>query len=189
VVGGEVTRGGAVLRSGARPGDKIYVTGRLGGAAGGLKLLKKGIRYGEQSSVSVNELILRQLTPWPRIDDGRILGEAGISAMIDLSDGLSSDLGHICDSSGVGAEILAEAIPFDNHLDSSSTSYRKRLDLALNGGEDFELLFTADAKKISPDKLAGFTCIGEVTANAGIIELIDGEKRTDLRPRGYQHFR
>jgi thiamine-monophosphate kinase len=188
VVGGDVKQGKAILRSGAKPGDKIFVTGKLGGAAGGLKLLKKGVRYGEDASVAENELLLRQLTPWPRVEDGRILGELGASSMIDLSDGISSDLRHICNASGVGAFIDAEAVPLDNHLDAWDGSFAKRLDLALNGGEDFELLFTADTKKISPDDLAGFTCIGEITANAGIIELIHKNKRRDLKPKGFQHF-
>lgn len=186
IVLGEVERGRALPRSGANPGEKIYVTGSLGGAAGGLKLLDSGTRIENNVSASVRELIERQLCPKPRLD---VSSQLPASAMIDLSDGLSSDLGHICEASGVGAVIYAEQIPIDVRLDSIFSSHDEKLHLALDGGEDFELLFTADSKiNLSPE-IADITCIGEITANVGKIELIRDGVASELRPKGFQHFR
>ncbi len=104
--------------------------------------------------------------------------------MIDLSDGLSSDLRHICRASNVGAKIYAENIPFQSQITD--------LNFALNGGEDFELLFTVNPKKkkrLEKDfKKLHFSHIGEITANAEMIELITGKKSVILEPKGYQHF-
>jgi thiamine-monophosphate kinase len=107
--------------------------------------------------------------------------------MIDISDGVSSDLNHLIDASGVGAVLYAESIPVQNG-EPGSPSDPEYLERALHGGEDFELLFTADQKKISSTNSLNFSRIGEVTANEGIIELIaDGETRV-LKPKGYRHF-
>ncbi|MBX3266324.1 MAG: thiamine-phosphate kinase, partial [Acidobacteria bacterium] len=168
IVLGEVSRGKAILRSGAMPGDKIYVTGSLGGAAGGLKLLESGTRHEKNQGRFVRELIERQLRPLPRLD---VSGHLPASAMIDVSDGLSSDLAHICEASGVGAVIYAEQVPIDVRLDSIFSSPDEKLHLALDGGEDFELLFTMDPKKNLPAEFTDLTCIGEITANVGKIEL------------------
>ncbi|HRH42152.1 MAG TPA: thiamine-phosphate kinase [Pyrinomonadaceae bacterium] len=170
---GEVEKNKAILRSGAKIGDLIFVTGVLGGASAGLKLLEDNIS-------GFDNLKLRQLKPYPKVEEGLILSKFATS-MIDISDGLSSDLMHVCQLSQVGARIYADKIPFP-------ISEFCNLESALNDGEDFELLFTVSPKNIFDKKLDSFFCIGEVTANVGIIELIRDEKSTVLQPKGYQHF-
>lgn len=185
IVMGEVARGKAVLRSGAKPGDNIYVTGPLGGAAAGLKLLESGILR-ESVDAKLQKLIDRQLIPMPCF--GPDIAQLEPTAMIDISDGLSSDLAHICRSSGVGAKIHANAIPIMDEMSDLDANPHEKLDLALNGGEDLELLFTLDAKK---NKLVGyeqFFCVGEITANVDSIELIKDDKYLKLTPKGFEHF-
>ena len=189
IVGGEVPRGKAVLRSGAKPGDGIFVTGALGGSGAGLRLLEQGVRYEEGGTNSEHRLVSRHLDPFPRVRSGITLRELGVSAMIDLSDGLSSDLGHICDASGVGATVDGDDIPVDKDILSLKLDRHRELDLALNSGEDYELLFTADEKKISAESLARFHRIGTVTEHTGIIGLSIGSERRVLERSGYQHFR
>lgn len=187
IVGGSVKKGEAILRSGARVGDGIYVTGSLGGAAAGLECLKNGQRINNADAPTMRPL-LRQLRPNPRIDAGVYLGSDSLAtAMIDISDGLSSDLDHLINASSVGALIFAGLIPTDL-MGAIFENDAASLEAALHGGEDFELLFTADEKKLSAEDLARFFRIGEVTANVGVIELsIDGETRI-LDPKGYRHF-
>jgi thiamine-monophosphate kinase len=188
VVGGNVPKGKAILRSGAKPGDAIFVTGRLGGAAGGLRLLEQGVRLNDCADWQ-RRLIRRQIAPLPRVAEGSALLEGGLaSAMIDLSDGLSSDLHHICGSSGVGAEIDAAAIPIDDDLRQFTVSSEQRLDFALNGGEDFELLFTVPQEKIPALNSGQLFRIGIVTANIGIVELTTATGKAILPSTGYRHF-
>ncbi|MBK6751944.1 MAG: thiamine-phosphate kinase [Pyrinomonadaceae bacterium] len=185
IVGGEIEKGRAILRSTAKPGDAIFVTGTLGGAAAGLRLVENGARIGKGNS---DDLLLKQLQPQPQVKYANLLQSLDLAtSMIDLSDGLSSDLQHICNASVVGASLRSESLPINRDL-SIHFAGQECLDMALNGGEDFELLFTVSKKNISHPNLAGFTHIGEVTANAGIIELsIDGEPQI-LQPKGYRHF-
>jgi thiamine-monophosphate kinase len=188
VVGGHVPQGKAILRSGARPGDAIFVTGGLGGAAGGLQLLENGIRYADAADWQ-QRLIERQLVPLPRVAEGGMLLEKGIAnSMIDLSDGLSSDLRHLCETSGVGAEIDAKSIPIDEDLKQLTSSSEAQLDFALHGGEDFELLFTVPQEKISELDLRQFSHVGIITANIGIIELTTTSGKDILQPSGFRHF-
>ncbi len=184
IVGGEVPRGKAVLRSGARPGDSIYVSGSLGGAAGGLALLERGVDVSGNNAL----IIEKQLKPRPQVELGKLLQQLQIAtSIIDISDGLSSDLAHICESSGVGARIYAERLPINKDLQTFFSNNEAFL-MALNGGEDFELIFTSREKNILLPESVQITRIGEVTANVGNIELIDGEKSTILVPKGYRHF-
>ena len=133
VVLGSVPKGKAVLRSGARPGDRIYVTGELGASAAAMDLLSRGKKLRPLD-------FGRHFYPTPRVAVGRFLREKGLaSAMIDISDGLSTDLGHVCEESGVGAEIETEAIPVARVGKPAEVDLR----FALHGGEDYELLFTA----------------------------------------------
>lgn len=192
IVAGEVKKGKAILRSGAKAGDLIFVTGSLGGAAAGLKLLENGIPL-DTGKIWQKRLLARQLSPNPPAGDGQFLGENQIaSAMIDLSDGLSSDLAHICHESNIGARIFADKIPFDKNLRLMTKSLDEKLNYALNGGEDFELLFTVNPKKIFHvrNRLESgiFFQIGEMTANAEIIELIKDNKIEFLQPKGFRHF-
>lgn len=177
---GEAKRNKAVMRSGAKVGDLIFVTGRLGGANAGLKLLEENVD-------GFDELKRLQLKPNPKIVEGQCLSKFA-TAMIDLSDGLSSDLMHICNASQVGAKIYAEKIPLPNRLREMTKISSEQLEFALNGGEDFELLFTVSPKKNFGKKSGFFFGIGEVTANVGIIELIADDKTTVLSPKGYRHF-
>ncbi|HEX8458296.1 MAG TPA: thiamine-phosphate kinase [Pyrinomonadaceae bacterium] len=208
IVIGETTRGRAVLRSGARPGDHIYVTGTLGGAAAGLKLLEhaRGQRTRaarERTLSALAELARRQARPVPRVRCGVLLGERRLaSAMIDLSDGLSSDLAHLCEQSGVGAHIEAARIPIAPLLKRAAALNRTRLAreltedalaLALHGGEDFELLFTVRPRNAArlPPTLGGvrLTRIGEVTEARAGIRISQGARTTLLRPSGFEHFK
>jgi len=177
---GSVPRGRAILRSGAKPGDRIYVTGKLGGAAAALDQLFSGRKLRPASNP-------RHFYPIPRIDVGQILRAKKLaSSMIDLSDGLSTDLAHICEESGVGAEIQSAALP--------AATMGKRpvlLRFVLHGGEDYELLFTARPRSRIPARIAGVPIreIGRVVRGTRA-HITDAEgKRTKLWPQGWEHFR
>ena len=186
---GEVPKGKAIMRSGANPGDAIFITGYVGGAAAGLSQLESGIRFDEDLPVPLKHLLFRQLQPLPQVRTANMLNTAGLAtAMLDISDGVSSDLSHLIHASGVGSVIDLERLPVDPAIASLDISVEQRVDLALNGGEDFELLFTADKKYFSTVQDLGFHHIGEITANVGIIELRAGEKSSILTPNGYRHF-
>ena len=208
IVIGEAGRGRCVLRSGARPGDGIYVTGALGGAAAGLRLLEGGARAPKSAGTRPGEtlpgpdtpgarrrrLMLRQLRPEPRVTWGQTLGEKKLaSALIDLSDGLSSDLAHLCRESGVGARIDAARVPVDPSIARAlKITPGAALKLALSGGEDFELLFTSGARDASrlPKRVGGVaaTRVGVVTDEPGRVVLLDGGSESVLEAEGYRHF-
>jgi thiamine-monophosphate kinase len=183
VLTGAMPRGKALLRSGAKPGDRIYVTGSLGGAAAELAALgasPQSFSHFDKSSKNHPHLY-----PQPRIALGVWLRKQGLaSAAMDLSDGLSTDLNHLCAESDVAAEIRASALP----LGSGAS-----LEMALHGGEDYELLFTARASAKLPRSIAGVavTAIGRVLpARPGKPAVsLRREKRSEpLEPRGWEHF-
>ena len=185
-VGGFVAKGKAIMRSGSSPGEGIYVSGTLGGAAAGLKQLQEGLRG---SSDNLPSMKLRQLRPHPQVHIAKLMQADGLAtSMIDISDGLSSDLAHLCQASNTGARVYADRIPFDPDLLEYTGSFDAALELSLHGGEDFELLFTADPEKIFAGDLEGVTRIGEMTGNPGIIELIRDGTVQILPALGYRHF-
>lgn len=191
IAAGEVKKNKAVLRSGANPGDLIFVTGELGGAAGGLQLLQNGEKFDSKAKNKTKKLLLRQYKPNPNIEIGQILSEKNLAtAMIDLSDGLSGDLTHVCRESRVGAKIFKDKIPVDKNLKNENAD--SNFLLALNGGEDFELLFTVNRKKIFQLEKAlknfTFSRIGEITEHADKIELISNSGAEILKPTSFQHF-
>jgi thiamine-monophosphate kinase len=193
IVAGEVKKNKAILRSGAKVGDLIFVTGNLGGAAAGLQLLENGLSYDFADKIWQRNLLLKQLQPFPQVSDGLFISENDLAtAMIDLSDGLSSDLAHLCRASRIGAKIYADKIPFHKNLHSIAKSFEEKIDCALNGGEDFELLFTVNPKKNfkaeNTHKNCNFFCIGETTANVRTIELCVENKVEILQPKGFRHF-
>ena len=181
IVLGSVPTGKAILRSGARPGDRIYVTGQLGASAATLKLLLEGKSRIRPSNFR------RHFYPVPRIEVGRFLREKN-PAMIDISDGLSIDLAHICEESGVGAEILEQAIP-------KATIGRPArvvdIRFGLHGGEDYELLFTVSRRKRVPSRIAGVavTQIGQITRTKKIVMINHHGVARELHPEGWEHFR
>jgi thiamine-monophosphate kinase len=182
VVIGSVPKGSAILRSGARPGDGIYVTGVLGGAAATLKLLFAGRKLRPAD-------FPQHFHPIPRIEVGRYLREKSLaSAMIDLSDGLSTDLAHICDESGVGAEIHSDAIPR-----ATIGKPPRQVDLAsaLHGGDDYELLFTAPKNKRVPSRIAGvaITQIGRITRGEQVMLINHEGQSAKFSPQGWEHFK
>jgi thiamine-monophosphate kinase len=184
VVLGTAPAGEAVLRSGARPGDLIYVSGDLGGSAAAVVEMRKK----PKGRLNPRDYP-RHFFPEPRIGLGRTLREKGLaSAMIDTSDGLSTDLAHICEESGVGAELEAEAIP---RACVGKPAKKVDLQLALHGGEDYELLFTVPRAKRIPSRIAGVpvTQIGEITRGRTIFLKGRDQIRHKLEPRGWEHFR
>jgi thiamine-monophosphate kinase len=192
IVLGEVRRGRALTRGGARAGDQIFVTGALGGAAGGLKILERAsVRTSRRRAES--RLLLRQRRPGPRVGWGALLSEKGLAtSLIDLSDGLSSDLAHVCRESGVGARVEAASLPVDPLLARAGFDADEALRLALDGGEDFELLFTADPRKAArlPREVEGVpaTRVGEVTKERGKVRLVRDGRAGLLEPGGFEHF-
>jgi len=196
---GSAPAGRALRRSTARAGDVLYVTGQLGGSAAELALLKE---RGRLSSVrEVVELVdpnpHPHLYPRPRLMVGQeLLCRKIASACMDISDGLSTDLQHLCEESHLGAVIEASALPI-HPLASGLTAHwrsgsklQKPASLALHGGEDYELLFAASAKTRVPRSIAGvpITRIGALTRSRSIL-LIDFEgRRTGLNAKGWEHF-
>ena len=175
VVVGSVPRDKAILRSGARPGNQIYVTGRLGASAAAIARSAAG-RQGARAN---------RLEPTPRLAVGAWLRNKTLaSAMIDISDGLSTDLGHICEESRVGSEIEEAAIPRAQDMRKTEVT----LDMALHGGEDYELLFTSGRRV--PTRIAGveITRIGEVTRRLGMRIRGSDRRVRRLAVRGWEHF-
>jgi thiamine-monophosphate kinase len=184
VVLGTVPKGKAVLRSGARPGDRIYVSGELGGSAAAVQQMRKK----RKPKLNPAEYP-RHFFPEPRVELGRVLREKGLaSAMIDTSDGLSTDLAHICQESGVGAEVEADIIP---RASVGKPAHDVDLELALHGGEDYELLFTAPRSRRVPSRIAGvpITQIGYISRNRKVFLLNRRGVGSELEPRGWEHFR
>ncbi len=190
VLVGAVPRGRALLRSGARPGHLLYVTGKLGGAAAGLEELAALAAAAKKPGppkipAKLAAQLAPHLAPQPRLKQGLWLQRhRAASAAIDLSDGLSTDLTHLCEESEVAAEIDAAALPL--HAGAS-------LEQALHGGEDYELLFAAPPKTQMPRTIAGVpvTRIGRVTARRTgrpLMMLIAGKGRQPLEAHGWQHF-
>jgi len=193
---GFVAEGAAVLRSGARVGDTVYVTGTLGDAVAGLRCLDKNDPHAKRllsAPPGTRESLIERLNrPTPRVAQGLALrGRA--SACIDVSDGLLADLGHICTASGVGAEIDADALPSSSALLALFDGEARRT-LQLAGGDDYELCFTASATEGANflGDLARCGCaatrIGRIVAEAGV-RVHDSAGRAVLLPRlGWEHF-
>jgi thiamine-monophosphate kinase len=190
-----------VTRSGARPGDSLVVTGELGGAAAGLQLLESSTSVGPSfvghsatNSERSAALIARQLEPHPRLEAGRTLAKTGARAMIDLSDGLGGDAGHIAAASGVGLRIEAAALPIAPGVaEVTDATGGDPLQLAVSGGEDYELLAALpdnllDAAGAAIEQASGIrlTRVGEVVAGEGVeIRLPDGGL---LEPTGFDQL-
>jgi thiamine-monophosphate kinase len=196
---GECSAGMSVKRTGASVGDQIFVTGSLGAAAAGLRLIERGAHLAEQNladedSQKLDHVLLRQLRPEPRVGWGIVLGEERMAtAMIDLSDGLSSDLNHLCAASNVGALIDSALLPIDERV--VELCGRRALDplqLALHGGEDFELLFTVKPENATrlPRRVDGVEIkrIGEITQASDGVKISEGTRTWDLMPGGWKHF-
>ncbi len=194
---GEVPRGTALLRSGARPGDKVFVSGCLGLSALGLRTLRKGQRPPARRQYTGS--MAAHLYPEPRLALGQFLRKTGLAtAAMDLSDGLSTDLARLCSASGVGAILRTESIPKPAVHGGAGTAESPRdeddaLGVALNGGEDYELLFTVSPRRASrvPQcfRSLQLSCIGEVQRKSGVfLKFPDGSVRP-LPPGGYEHFR
>jgi thiamine-monophosphate kinase len=187
---GEVERGRALRRSGARPGDLIYVSGRLGAAALGLELLRRGL----VRPARFRRLLRPHLYPPIRLALGRWLARRRIaSAMIDTSDGLSTDLAHLLEASGVGARLAPSRLPIVSIPRELARRSLDPLALALNGGEDYELLFTVPRRFRArvPRSWRGIplTCIGEIVPGNQLL-LADSSGRTRrLAPGGWDPFR
>lgn len=174
VVLGSVPHGRAVLRSGAKPGDLLYVSGSLGGSAASLRQLQAGSKLRPRAHT-------RHFFPEPRVAVGKYLSQRCLAtAMIDISDGLSTDLAHICEESRVAAVLWREAIPTAADLN-----------LALHGGDDYELLFSAKPGSKIPRMIAGVrvTSVGEIIAGNGEMWIQDIDRLWGrLQPAGWEHF-
>jgi thiamine-monophosphate kinase len=175
VVLGSVPRGKAILRSGAKVGDFVYVTGTLGSATAVLNQLRDGKKVQPKSEP-------KHFYPMPRLSVGQFLREKKLAtAMIDISDGLSTDLAHICEESGVGAVVYPEALP---------VAHGSTVELAIHGGDEYELLFTARPNRQVTKQIAGVAVrrIGEIISGKQM-KLATREGKTEpLKPGGWEHF-
>ncbi len=193
---GLVVRGGALRRDGAHAGDALLVTGTLGAAAVGLRLLDApalgaGLTVGERAA-----LLTAQRTPTPRVAAGQWLASHGATAALDISDGLAADLAHLCAASSVGAVVTAESLPIAAATRAVATELgMASAELALFGGEDYELLFTAPAE--IAEGLAGnmldatglsATVIGHIRAEGGQT-LVRMGRSEPLAAKGWDHLR
>jgi len=187
---GECRRGQAVRRSGARSGDAIFVTGTLGLAAYGLELL----RNNRPRINAQDKRLRRQLFPDPRLAAGLWLARRGMAtAMMDLSDGLSSDLSRLCSASRVGARLEAELLPCPEIAERGGRRGLGAAELALDGGDDYELLFTVsphNVRRVPPTiGRVAVTRIGEITSQRAIV-LADARGATErIESRGWDPFR
>ena len=195
---GEADEDAVVYRSGAQPGDLLCVTGDLGSAAAGLKVLLAGKADFSEGSDAQPDLgawsyaVQRQLAPRPRLDRVQTWAEAGVRphALIDVSDGLASEVHHLCRASGVGARLEATLLPIHVQTFKAAERFGDRPETyALYGGEDYELLFAlpkAEAKKLPEDS---FAIVGTVTdADEGVVLAGPEGEAVPLEASGFQHF-
>jgi thiamine-monophosphate kinase len=201
---GDCEAGRAVRRNGAQAGDVIYVTGALGASATGLLLLERGYRLADNLNDAADDnatmsrartqAIRKHLAPTPHLALGRRVGEHRLAtAMIDVSDGLSTDLSHLLDESRCGAILRAEAIPINDAARGLADELKTEpLGLALHGGEEYELLFTARPEshasiaELSREFDVPITAIGEIRAGSGL--RLERHGALDaLPPSGYEH--
>jgi thiamine-monophosphate kinase len=184
-----VPKGKAITRAGAKVGDYIYVTGTLGDAALGLKLVQNQVEVSKKHRAHI---LQRFHYPTARVALGQALRTIASSAM-DISDGLCGDLPHILKRSKVGATVDVSKIPMSQAL-KDSCDWQSALECALSGGEDYELLFTVPEDKrgslevlLSPYGVP-VTCIGRITGVAGKLELRNADQLFVYQHQGYQHF-
>lgn len=195
---GEVAPGRALLRSGARVGDRIVVTGELGAAAGGLSLshAEPDVRSVALSAPWGRALVEALERPVARVGEAQILARSRATAMMDLSDGLAKDLSRLCEASGVGARVNVEEIPVSAALaDGAAALGIDALSLALSGGEDYELLATMPpgsveeaADRLSEDFGVRLSDVGEITEEPGLVSVDARGSIAELAPDGWDHF-
>lgn len=188
---GDCVSGRAITRGGAEVGDFIYVSGSLGASALGLSLLEEGHRLEDDSDFK--DALLKHLAPEPRLNLGRAIGKAGLAtAMIDISDGLSTDLWHLIDESNCSAVIKAVAIPIAESVLRVSMSTANPLEMALDSGEEYELLFTSPPDKsceiaeLAKAIEVPITRIGEIVAGDEL-QLETDDRLERLPASGYEH--
>jgi len=189
ILGSTGSRGSQILtRSAAVPGEQIAVTGYLGAAAAGLEMLARKLQFNSEATTCLKRGFLR---PYPRVAEGRLLAKHGVKTTIDISDGLISDLNHICKASQVGARIEVERVPVEPAVRTSFGD--KSLELALSGGEDYELLFTGSpdvVNKVREASSCPITVIGEVVGDkrGGVVLLDSQGSPFRLNRAGWDHF-
>jgi thiamine-monophosphate kinase len=195
---GEVPTGRAVTRSGANPGDALIVTGTLGGSAGGLRIARDAARHHTEalSTEWGRALLAVHERPTARVGEGQVLAAAGASAMLDVSDGLAIDLGRLCEESVVGARVRRADVPIAAGVPELARMIgADPLDLALHGGEDYELLaaIPAAAAAQAGERLAErfgtpLAAIGELTEERRLVAVQPDGTETSLEPKGWDHF-
>jgi thiamine-monophosphate kinase len=203
VVGGDISRAPLVTitiavfgsspkkkilsRFSAKPGDMVAVTGSLGAAAAGLEMLTKGLKFDPPIAASFRNAFLH---PLPRVAEGQLLLAQGVRAAIDLSDGLVSDLNQICKASQVGARVEVGRVPVEPGVKAEFSE--RALEMALGGGEDYELLFTARAEvmeRVKRKAACPITVVGEILAGDKGVTLLDSQGNpVNLVRRGWEHF-
>jgi thiamine-monophosphate kinase len=195
---GEVARDRAVRRSGARPGDRVVVTGALGAAAGGLRLAQASPEDVAAAVISEwgRSLISSHVRPVARVGEGQTLAQAGATAMIDISDGLAIDLGRLCRESGVAAAVELAAIPVAFGLyELKGVVPIDPLEVALQGGEDYELVATLPPEAVNDAEASlaerfgtQLTEIGEIREGEGLIAIEEDGSERPMEPAGWDHF-
>jgi thiamine-monophosphate kinase len=183
-VQGTVPTGDAICRQGASCGDAVYVSGTLGDSALALQMLQQGLQPG-------SFLAERFHTPTPQISLGRILSQRQFAtAMLDISDGLLADLGHILSSSSVGADLELQQLPLSKEFRQALATDASVIDLALAGGEDYELVFTSPLKDLSDQvgRICPVTRIGTITQTPGIRIMQENGTPYRCQYDGFDHF-
>jgi thiamine-monophosphate kinase len=193
-VTGEAQSEGVLTRSAAAPGDLLAVTGYLGSSAAGLRMLVNHLPLAPQTTAFLRKA---HLQPWPRIAEGKLLVKHGVRASIDISDGLIADLGHLCEASSVGAVLKADQVPI--HPEVAAAFPEEALALALSGGEDYELLFSASEEVIRRaeasvresgiENACPVTVIGEITREGGLTVLDRDDSPLPVTEKGWDHFK
>jgi thiamine-monophosphate kinase len=182
-----ISTGDMMVRSAAAPGHQVAVSGPVGGSAGGLKLL---LESGKSDAVWHDSLIALHRRPRPHVDQGRALVDAGVRVAMDVSDGLADDLSKLCKASGVSARIMMDHVPVLEDLRQAFPNHWR--DLALHGGEDYVLLFTAPPHVMSAaaNRVPSCTIIGEIVAGAtGMVTIIDAQGNSiPSTHAGWDHY-
>lgn len=194
---GEIAKNKAVLRSGASAGDFLFVTGTLGDARAGLEILQREKRRGKRESRGLNYLVRRQLYPSPRLREGSLLSQRGLATgMMDISDGLAVDLQNFTEASALGADIVLPRLPLSPALiDYGKETGKNPVEIALTGGEDFELLFSVSSatidrvKSLVGRKILSAALIGQLTQKREVRYLDESRRPVRISVSGFEHFK